>query len=387
MTGQAEDRPCLLFITPVVPSLGHSGSPMRAGIELEALSEKYRVFLLVVPVRQYETYPSEVPRLLRELCQDVKVISGSRDLEERVQRVSEAYSDHQFDIIHVYRLAAVPLARPYLVEKPDRPQRHLDLDDIESKTQRRIADLYRRTGNPIMARHHEDDARRLELLETMAFHLFDRIYVCSEVDRHDLIARCARVDGSRVEIAVLRNAVRIKAQRPSNEFRFLFVGMLTYYPNADAIRFFCSEILPLVRKQATAAFVVDIVGSGVIPADRREWSMPNVNFIGEVPDVGVYYERSDTVIVPLRAGGGTRIKILEAFSYERPVVTTSIGVEGIEALPNEHLLVADTREDFALACVRLMTDASLRDALVKRATSLLRSSYTIENIKSDFLWI
>ena len=376
----ADGRPSLLFITPVCPSLGGSGSPMRAGIVLEALSQKYRVFLVIAPVVQYQGYPSEIPRALRELCAEVKVISGGGNLEERVQRVSEAYADQKFEIVHVYRLASVPLSRSYLAENQDQ-RRHLDLDDIESKTQRRIADLYRRCGNAVMAQHQEDDARRLELLETMAFHLFDRIYVCSEVDRRELMARCAQVEGCRVEIAVLRNAMRIR-QRQSNVFRFLFVGMLTYYPNADAIRFFCREILPLVREQAREAFVVDVVGSGVVATDR-EFSIANVNLIGEVPDVGVYYERSDAVIVPLRAGGGTRIKILEAFSYERPVITTTIGVEGIEALPDEHLLVADTAESFAIGCLRLMTDEALRKTLVERAMSLFRSCYTVENLKSD----
>ena len=371
-------RPSLLYISAVCPSTTGSGTPMRAGAVLEALSENYHISLLVAPASDYNIFDRKLPASLRKLCDDAVVVPPKGDLHYRIQESSDIYRDQRFDIVHVFRLAAIPFARPYL-NRTHRigTRHHLDLDDIESKTHRRIAELYREAGNAAMTAEEEEKARRLELLETVAFRIFDRIYVCSEADRRDLLNRACRA-----EVSVLRNVVRLPPRVLGSvfRFRFLFIGTLQYYPNEDAVRYFCARILPLIREQARIPFVVDIVGRGGAE-HLRDLACPNLNLIGEVPQVGLYYEASDAVIVPLRAGGGTRIKILEAFSYGRPVVTTSIGVEGLDALPDEHILVADTPETFAAACLQLMSDTALRQHLVEKATALLRQSYTLEGLK------
>ena len=166
----------------------------------------------------------------------------------------------------------------------------------------------------------------------------------------------------------------------SHPFTFLFVGSLGYYPNEDAVRFFCRRVLPLIRSEAPAPFLVRIAGTGMPPELAELERIEGVRMVGEVEDVRTQYADADAVIVPIRGGGGTRIKVLEAFAHHRPVVSTSQGIEGIEAAPEEHYLLGDTPEAFAVQCLRLMRERGLGASLSDRAFELVASHYTPERV-------
>jgi glycosyltransferase involved in cell wall biosynthesis len=291
--------------------------------------------------------------------------------------IPEPLQEARFDVVHLVSLAVLPFAEPYLVrDSAHTPRRHLDLYDIESLAHRRIAALYHQNGNPAMAQYEEQLAQQAWGQEERVLRSFDRIYVCSTVDREELR------DRSSAEIVVLPNTVRLPKpappRRPDSSFTFLFVGTLSYYPNEDALRFFCSEVLPILRRFAPQEFNLSVVGIGATAALQDVASTPEVRLIGAVPDVAPYYREADAVVVPIRAGGGTRIKILEAFSHCRPVVSTSLGMEGIEVRDEEQALIADTAEDFARQCARLMADAGLRERLAEHALALVSRAYTVE---------
>jgi glycosyltransferase involved in cell wall biosynthesis len=370
------NRPALLYVCPVIPLTTGNGMVMRAGMVLEALSGHYRVSLLAVPRGDLPGH--DLPEVLRASCEHVAMIPPHSDPQHRIQQARDIYREHTFDVIHVFRLAALPFAQPYFQKGSRRPRTHLDLDDIESKTHRRIAALHRSAGDAIKAAEEEDLANRSRLLETYTFRTFDRIYVCSEPDRQELLERCP------AEVRVLKNAVRppaaVSPSPPSQDFKFLFVGSLGYDPNKDAARYFCREILPIIRERAPTPFRVDFVGGGACH-DLLDLGAPDVRIVGPVEDVQPWYEACHAVIVPLRAAGGTRIKILEAFSYQRPVVTTSIGVEGIEAQASRDVLVADQPESFASACLRLMSEPDLAKYLAGNASSMLAQRYSSEELK------
>jgi glycosyltransferase involved in cell wall biosynthesis len=385
MSGNAETRdparplltgdapvPSLLYVTPVLPVLTGNGLAMRAGMVLEALAACHRVSVLVVAL--YSSIEAAMPEALRSLCERAAILNAGADVQSRIRQAGLVYRDSRFDIVHVFRLSAMPFARPYMVEGPDRARRHLDLDDVDSKTHKRIAALCRENGDTERAAYEAGETKRSELLEVMAFRLFDRICVCSEQDRQELAGRC------KAEIYVLPNAVRETPMvpQPSDDgvFRLLFVGTLGYYPNQDAMIHFCTRILPLIRQAAPSPVEVDIVGGGASETLRETAAAAGIRLAGQVPNLQPYYERAHAVIVPLRAGGGTRIKILEAFSYARPVIATSLGVEGIEARPNEHLLIGDTPEEFARCCVQLMTGRHRAASLTENARSLLSRAYS-----------
>jgi len=359
---------------------------MRAGMVLEALAEQYSISLLVVSL--YPPFSAQVPATFEKLCRRSVVMSRAQVASKRISflpsflsRVFErrAYHGERFDVVHVFRLSMMAYARPFLSGSSGAPKRHLDLDDIESETHRRIAALCRLNEESARAAFFESQAERYEALEEEVLKEFDRIYVCSEADKAKLPA------DNRSELCVLPNAVRLPdvARPEANEgvFTFLFVGTLGYYPNEDAVRYFGSEIVTRIRRLAQSDFMVNIVGTGAGERLRQIAADCGMKLIGEVPDIAPWYENSSAVVVPVRAGGGTRIKVLEAFSHRRPVVSTSIGIEGIEASDNEHALIADSPEAFAEGCVRLMTDRVLRDQLAENAYSLFRRCYSVEAIK------
>ena len=128
---------------------------------------------------------------------------------------------------------------------------------------------------------------------------------------------------------------------------------------------------------------MNVVGTGAGKRLRQITADCGMQMIGEVPDIAPWYQNSGAVVVPVRAGGGTRIKVLEAFSHRRPVVSTSIGIEGIDARDNEQVLIADTPELFAECLVRLMDDRRLRDRLAENAFSLFSQHYSAEAIKRN----
>ena len=139
----------------------------------------------------------------------------------------------------------------------------------------------------------------------------------------------------------------------------LFVGSLDWFPNQDAVRFFVEEIFPLIKIQKPAAQLT-VVGRRA-PESLASWMrrQEGVTLLSEVPDVRPCYTRAALAIVPLRIGGGTRIKILEAMSMGKPVVSTSIGAEGLAVKDGTHVLIRDTPAEFARAAVSLMSSEEL----------------------------
>jgi len=345
---------------------------MRAGMVLQVLSRHYRVSLHVVQL--YGPYDAPVPAAIADLCSRMTIVSPVRAIR--------AFDGVVFDIVHVFRIAMLPFARAYFGLPGQRPRWHLDLDDIESISRARLAELYRLNGNGAMARWEQEQAKRAVATEADALRNFDRIYVCSEKDEAVLRSR------SHAELRVLPNALppagALQPKRGSETFTFLFVGTLGYYPNEDAIVYFCTEVMPLIQRFTQQQIEVAIVGGGATPVIRRMADLSAVRLIGPVPDVAPWYAEADAVIVPLRAGGGTRIKVLEAFRYARPVVSTSLGVEGIAAQPEEHVLVGDTPIALARQCLRLMADPALAERLTRCASALFQRAYSMDAVAARF---
>ena len=179
---------------------------------------------------------------------------------------------------------------------------------------------------------------------------------------------------------MIPNAVRIPAsvtdRRSRSTVTFLFVGTLGYYPNEDAAMFFCTEILPRVRASAGRPVRVLIAGSNPSARVRALAREPEITVAGAVPDLAPHYAAADAVVVPLRAGGGTRIKVLEAFGYRRPVVSTTVGAQGIDVTPGTHLLIGDTPGAFARQCVRLIEAPGLGKQLAARAFEFVKTHHT-----------
>lgn len=163
----------------------------------------------------------------------------------------------------------------------------------------------------------------------------------------------------------------------------LFVGNWAYAPNADGLWHFYEDIWPRIRSQLNVQFLV--VGrhppARFIEVIQQD---PSVRLVADVPDVRPYYAQARVSVVPLLSGGGTRLKILEAFALGVPVVSTTKGCEGLDVKDGETLIVADDPVAFADAVVSLFRDKNQSNALARNARALVESRYDWENIARDF---
>jgi len=178
-----------------------------------------------------------------------------------------------------------------------------------------------------------------------------------------------------VPIAVDTRALQPVVRLPES-MNIVTLGTLHYPPNADGIRWFAREVFPRVCQECPQA-TLTIIGKNP-PQDFLELaaSQPaRFTVTGYVPDLVPQLERAALMVVPVRAGSGMRVRILEALARAMPVVTTTIGLEGIDAVPGQDVMVADTVEDYATAVVSLLRDSELQSRLAVNGRRLAENRY------------
>ena len=260
--------------------------------------------------------------------------------EELVTKIRQMTAAMQFDIVQIE--SAMGLYREVLPQNKSFKSIWM-FDNVAAQQYGRISHLQRHPGVKLRAWLH---GVAMGLWEPFYAGKFDRCTTVSEADRRLLVAA-----NPRVNVDVIPNGVDVDQYHPlpTNSERALpslmFIGNMGYQPCVDAVRYFCNDILPRIRRELPA-IELWIVGDGA-PAEVRALTANGVNVTGRVGDVVPYYAQCSVCIVPLRAGGGTRLKILEAMALGRPVVSTTIGCEGLEVRDGEHLLIADSPERFA----------------------------------------
>lgn len=202
--------------------------------------------------------------------------------------------------------------------------------------------------------------RKLAAYERNALRTYDRVLVVSPEDE----AALRRLE-RRAALRVVPNGVDSAHFHPGavqgdlGPATMIFTGTLDYRPNIDALRWFIGEVLPRIRARRRDARLL-IVGRAALPAVQAMHDGEAVELVGEVPDVRPYIDGSAVYIVPMRIGGGSRLKLLEALSMSAPVVSTPMGAEGIAGLESDkQLLIADMAEEFAAAVLRLFDDPEL----------------------------
>ncbi|HSE31986.1 MAG TPA: glycosyltransferase [Pyrinomonadaceae bacterium] len=170
-------------------------------------------------------------------------------------------------------------------------------------------------------------------------------------------------------------------RRPEN---LVFTGSMDWLPNEDAIRFFTDQILPRIR-QSVPEVTLTVVGrnpySGLVELSRRD---PAVIVTGRVEDVRPFMEEAAVYVVPLRIGGGTRLKIYEAMAMEKAIVSTSIGAEGLPVVEGQEIVLADTPESFADSVVNLLRDESRAAEIGKRAAEKVRENFGWDRVADNF---
>jgi glycosyltransferase involved in cell wall biosynthesis len=227
---------------------------------------------------------------------------------------------------------------------------------------------------PLRRLYGEVNWRKLRREELAAYRGADGVCACSEADRRRILE-----DAPRARVRVVPNAADVERLRPRptdpapDGRTVLFFGLLSTVPNVDGIRWFVQEIWPrvlAVRPDARCRVI------GARPAPEVHALAGNgVEIVGFVEDLRPHLAAAAAVVVPLRVGGGTRLKIVEAMAMAKPVVSTRLGAEGIEAEPGRDLLLADEPDAFAQAVVRVLGDAALRERMGAAARALARERY------------
>lgn len=167
-------------------------------------------------------------------------------------------------------------------------------------------------------------------------------------------------------------------------FHLVFTGSMDWLPNHDAMLYFIQDILPLIRETIPDVRLT-IVGRNPFPRlnelSRRD---PRIVVTGRVDDVRPFMERAAAYVIPLRIGGGTRLKVFEAMAMEKPIVSTSIGVEGLPVRDGEHVLIADHPREFARCVLRVLKEEAFAARLAQQAAAYVRREFGWERVAQAF---
>jgi sugar transferase (PEP-CTERM/EpsH1 system associated) len=219
--------------------------------------------------------------------------------------------------------------------------------------------------------------RRMVRYEGRTLGRFDGVLAVSEADRATFLQRYAGMVRKPIEIVptgVDADFFRPEPSSPASR-RLVFTGSMDWLPNEDAMTFFARDILPLVR-QAEPDVTLTIVGRAPTPTVKRLARDNGIAVTGRVDDVRPYMREAAVYVVPLRIGGGTRLKIFEAMAAGKAIVTTSVGAEGLPVVSGSHLLTADEPQTFARHIVGLFRNVDRRREIEAAARALVLDRYT-----------
>jgi sugar transferase (PEP-CTERM/EpsH1 system associated) len=378
----------ILLLSPWLPWPPFGGALIRTFETLSYLSRRNRVTLLA-PLRHPEEakhistlnglcervittpFADEIQtvllRLAMGLLQGRPLIQSLHYDPKLARQIHRLTSQEVYDIIHV----EFSFMSPYLAFVSPRSQakKVLSMHNIESLRFQRELKFAR-------------GARRLALLsdqilfkcwEEKSLCQFDGILAVSPSDQAWL-----RQHAPAAALELIPNGVDtdyFSAADGSHANRsIVFTALMNYPPNIDAVVWFCDEILPILqskRPEVSFKIVGDKPGPTVLALAQRN----GVQVTGRVPDVRPYLSDSSALVVPLRSGGGTRLKILEAMAMGRPVVSTRLGAEGLEITHGVNILLADTPEEFAKHIFALLADPQLGRRLGSAGRNLVETKY------------
>jgi len=224
--------------------------------------------------------------------------------------------------------------------------------------------------------------RKVKRFESAALSWVDAAMAVSDLDCARLAKGCPRL-----RMAVVTNGVDLDyfhpLPQPAQREHLVFTGSMDWRPNQDAARYFVREILPLL-KQVRAELECTFVGRNPPTDIERLTDIPGVHITGTVDDVRPYVERAAVYIVPLRIGGGSRLKILEALAMGRAVVSTTVGAEGLDVVHDKHLLLADDPRTFAHCVLRLLDDQQRCRSLSTEGRRLVEQHYGWDALADRF---
>lgn len=383
----------VLFVTEKFPYPLDTGGKIRSYHILKGLSQECDVTLLCTADDRDRGHLSEIKKICKEVhVVDVQKRKGDfikafRNLFSKIPFVVERHFSHQMayyvsvlsnehDVIHLDHLDS----SVYLKYINSQAKTVLDEHNIVSNQVKTFSEDAKGSLKGIYA--------KLQYAKTLKYERYicnsvDRCLVCSEADRAYLSAFAPKAS-----ISTIPNGVDIEFFSRKTSFspldgppEVVFVGALDYGPGGNAVEFFYKDIFPLVRKKIPDARFIAV---GQNPPESLQLiakNDPGFDLTGWVADVRDYIQRAKVFVVPLRSGSGTRLKILSAMSMNVPVVSTSIGAEGLEVGNGENILIADSPENFSASVVQLIHNSDFASQLAMKGRKLVEGRYSW-----NFVW-
>ena len=385
----------LLFVSQWTPSPASIGAQRRVEGLMKALSQRHRVSCVALLNGEHDRATAE--RATRAYCHELVLVPPRKEplltkrlLQLRVLASSRSYEHYlaawaplrralESMVLH-RRYDAVVVEDPYLMQlgvrgapPGERPPRVV-LDEhniwyvLAQRSQDASGGLFRRT-------YHTKNWPRIMREEMSAWREADGVAFTSADD-----ADRARALSPGLTSAIVPNAVDVEHFHPRAEFpasdgkTLVFFGTLDYFPNQDAMQYFLKDIWPRIA-QGNPRAKLRVVGPRPTP-EVLAYRGPRVEVTGLVPDPRPHLAAAACIIAPLRVGGGTRFKILEAMAMGRPVVSTTVGAEGIGARPEEEILIADEPGTFASAVLRILDAPELATRLGQAGRALVEERFS-----------
>lgn len=250
--------------------------------------------------------------------------------------------------------------------------------NVESALWRRMADA---ESNPARRLVYQLEAKKMLGYERSALAKFDHVIAVSEHDRRQFLAMDPGSSVTVVPTGVDTQKYTPAPPASADPPRIVFTGSMDWEPNVDAVAYFCTEIFPQIRTEFPQA-LFQIVGRNP-HVSVKQLASNFVEVTGTVPSVSKYLNDASVMVVPLRIGGGTRLKIFEAMAVGKAVVSTSIGAEGLDVQSGRDLILADNAKSFAEAVCLLLRDAQCRRGY-EQAAAKVAAQYDWSNIERLF---
>ncbi len=306
-------------------------------------------------------------RLLQNLLSSNPYSVSKHDTHRFREGLKRLCSENQFDLVH---FEWTPYAH-FMGEVGDLPCLIM-AHNIETQIWSRRAQQCRgRTASAFFRLQ----AGKMERFERRAMRQADCVATVTELDAQQVKAWGAR-NTALVENGVDLNEFVPPVEGVQDSQEVLFLGSLDWYPNLNAVEYLIEHIWPLIKERFPYARLRIVGRRSPHSLEKRVAQSAGVELVGEVADVRPHLGRAAVVLVPLRIGGGSRIKILEALAMGKAVVSTKIGAEGLAVSDGAHLVLADSPADFAQRTIELLNSSQQRSALGMRGRALVEERYS-----------
>ena len=385
----------ILFLTPQLPYPPQKGTALRNWGLIQGLAERdHEISLLSFcePEKGGDLAPPltracervvTVPQPERSTYERMRDMLSTRQPDMALRLASSAYErqlshwlvESSFDVVQI---EGIELA-PYLETIRSAPQDALvvfDDHNCEYLLQQRtfLTDLYSPTRWPGAA-YSFVQWQRLRRYEARICRGADRVLAVSEAD-----AKALGKLAPDLNVTVVPNGIDTQAYQPATEVedasdsQLVFTGTMDFRPNVDAVLWFARDVLPLVQAEVSG---VQFLVVGQRPHRRLDplRRNPAITLTGWVEDVRPYFADATVYVAPLRMGGGTRLKLLEAMAMRKPIVATSLGAEGYPVQDGRELVLADTPAAFAEGVISLLRSEDRRDSLGRTARAFVEEQY------------